>query len=801
MRNYFKFLLMFIWFASGYILPAASQQAASEASRNVLGAIQTMEVVYPQQKVYLHTDKDEYIAGESIWVKGYVVSSTTHLPDTMKANLYMEIINNYQETVNVVLLHSENGIAHGRFDLQDSLPEGNYLVRAYTNWMYNFSPALFFEKEIFVRNPIEENYIRRRQVRQNRSLNRDIEAKMEEMQFHVFPEGGDLVAGLENRVAFKASNSLGHYSDASGELVASGGNKVAEFKSLQDGMGVFSFTPQKGVQYQAKVTFENGQKKTVDLPQVKEHGYILKTDIGPREIMVQVKASSDTQAMADFSSEVFVLGQTRSRAYFMENAVLNNGEYSARIPLNILPSGVCQITLFDASGRPLAERLVFVNHNDMLPVEIATRNLKVDDQQALEVDVTFDVDEYSASQASYSLSVVSSENELQPAKSNIASYLLMTSDLEKQVNSPWKYLSDDSPEMQKAMDLVMMTNGWRRFDWDKILAGNYPEINFRRASGLTIAGEVKPTSSGRPTGEIAVEMVVRQDGRNVHTTTTDPEGNFFFSDLFFNDYFVAEFAIPRDPTNRNLRIGLHSRDFRESEYTRSLDLQPTSVVSRGDDWERVKQPETSLRSRWQERSAEPAPIYGNADQVIFMQDLQTHYSTVYDVLRSRATGFMVHDGQVMLRGPSSVNLSSEPLYVIDGVTAQRQVFFNLPPADLDRIEILKGSAAAIYGVRGTNGVILAFTKRGGQESLRTVDYMLIGFQSPREFSASNFSPQLYQQYNIDKTIFWEPKITPNGDGNASVMFALPPNAGNLRIVLEGIDNNGKVAFQERLILQ
>ena len=776
--------------------PSSAQAGNPDHARQVLGSIQTMEVMYPQQKVYLHLDKDEYVAGETIWFKSYLVNATTHLPDTMKANLYVDVINVQEQPVNVVLLSSENGFADGHIFLPDSLAEGNYLIRGYTTWMHNFDQELFFEKEIFVHNPIEENFINRRGLRQNRRFNRQIERQMETMNFQVFPEGGNLVAGLENRVAFKATNALDKGFEASGTVVDNSGETVATFESLRDGLGVFAFTPQTGKSYRAHVEFENGAQKTVDLPEALQQGYVLKADVVNNEIRVQVKANFDPAAY-NIAPDVFVLAQTRSRAYFMENARLTNGTFQTRIPLSTLPTGICQITIFDANSLPLAERLVFVNHDNMSPVSLVTRDLVLDNYKALEIDAQIQIEDGPDGSGSYSLTVIGSDQEIDAVTSNIATYLFMTSDLEDPVQAPWNYLAQDTPEMQQALDLVMMTNGWRRFKWENILAGDFPELQYGRASGLTIAGKVTPTSSAHPTGEIEVQMTVNQDGRVVRKVETDSDGNFVFPSLYYKDHFIAEFAIPRDPVGRHMRIELVSRDFRDVEYTRSFGTRPLNVVSRGDNWQRVSQPDATVRVRRQiDRGDDPSKIYGSADQVIHMQDLRTHYSTVFDLLRARLTGFMVVNGQIMLRGPTSVRLSSEPMFMVDGVVTPRNVFLNLPPADLDRIEVLKGSAAAIYGVRGANGAIIAYTKRGDHQQPRTVDYMMIGFQSDKEFAPSDVRNQFYHQTNVNRTLFWEPNFVPNEQGVANVVFQLNEEPRNIRIILEGIDNNGNISFKE-----
>ena len=100
---------------------------------------------YPQQKVYLHIDKDKYDVSERVWFKAYVVNATNHHPDSISTNLYVDLINPSGYIVQTELLKLENGFANGDFAFQDTVPEGFYRIRAYTNWMRNVDENYFYQ--------------------------------------------------------------------------------------------------------------------------------------------------------------------------------------------------------------------------------------------------------------------------------------------------------------------------------------------------------------------------------------------------------------------------------------------------------------------------------------------------------------------------------------------------------------------------------------------------------------------------------------------------------------------------------
>jgi hypothetical protein len=107
---------------------------------------------YTQEKVYLHLDKPYYAVGDDIWFKGYIVDAKSSAPSLISNILYIELINDQDSVINQVKRPIENGITWGDFKLADTLKEGNYRIRAYTQWMRNASPDFFFDKTIKIGN-------------------------------------------------------------------------------------------------------------------------------------------------------------------------------------------------------------------------------------------------------------------------------------------------------------------------------------------------------------------------------------------------------------------------------------------------------------------------------------------------------------------------------------------------------------------------------------------------------------------------------------------------------------------------
>jgi hypothetical protein len=754
--------------------------------------------LFPQQKAYIHTDKSDYFPGEKVWLKAYLVSALTHIPDTSSTNLFVEFINTRNEVVDFIIFRLKGGFSDGFIQLPDSLPGGNYQIKAYTNWMNNFSKDFFFHKNIFVHNLDEKNYITRNEIRRNERFNSTLNQKQENMQFAFFPEGGNLVAGLENRVAFKAADGLGAGQEASGAIFDSRGSKVLDFETIHDGMGVFSFTPASMEKYSAQIVFKNGQKVSNDLPSALSEGYLLRLEQGSDSILVSVTANFDPENF-NMPSDISILAHTRGQVVYVEEGKIQNRVFKTSVPVRTFPLGIAHFTLFGPFETPLAERLVFLNLTQAEEDGPSIAFEKNIGDSLVVVDFWFEPgSDLSPSDASYSLSVTEGNDAQDDQDLNIATYLLLSSDFGISVRDPWYYLARNTPQRIKALDLLMMTHGWRRFVWDDLLVGKNPEIKFSEQKGLSIAGQVTPISSARETGELNLEMSVGYaEKRDILRTRTDNLGRFAFTGLDYQDVFSAMINVERDMRGRIYKVELSGSKKITADFRLGFDAREHTTLERGFNWQRRERPgffQRILKKDNAGQEMKSPSMFGIPDQVIFIEDLRVNYSNVFDILRDRVTGLHIVGGEITLRGPSSFQLSNEPLFFIDDVQVSRFSFLNLPVSELERIEVLRGPSTAILGSRGANGALLIYTRKAIHQQQYSYEYELRGYHVPREFFISRISMSKYADNQIPRTILWAPNIIPDINGRVRVRIPYFNGGEELRIRLEGIDQKGQITF-------
>jgi len=351
------------------------------------------------------------------------------------------------------------------------------------------------------------------------SISRSIPILLNTLQFELYPEGGDLVSGLKSRIAFQALDEFGKPADVEGIITDKNNSTIASFKSFHSGMGAFSFTPNNKTAYKVKITKPKGITQEFDFPDILNRGFILNASPDKGKVDLIIRSS--------FEEEVSIIGQIRGKIYYSDSFNAKIGDNRTTVNTTDLPAGVMQFTLFDKKGIERAERLVFVNNNKQLNIEISTDKEEYMPREKVKMTIQAFDERYLPMPAQLSVAVVDDKLvSLKNDKSgNILSKLLLEPDITGEVNEPSFYFDPEEEKANKALDYLLMTRGWRRFVWNEILSGRNPEIN-HRAERAVISGIVTQNRSNKPLNDVRIVITKK----NV-STYTDKNGRFFFSNL------------------------------------------------------------------------------------------------------------------------------------------------------------------------------------------------------------------------------------------------------------------------------
>jgi hypothetical protein len=741
-------------------------------------------------KLHLHVNKSKYFAGESVWFSAYLFDAVTHLPDTSKTNVYVDLISSEGVLMETRLLLSENGIAAGDIHLPLTIPDGNYKLRAYTDLMKNFEESFYFTRYLYINNLQYANRISLSEIRFNRRFNRNLQNLGEEMSVVFFPEGGQMITGVINRIAFKAVDGRGRGLNAAGVVIDDSGRELVHFKTRHDGMGSFDLQPQTGIRYRAKVEFNGSRSEIFDLPNSREDGIALRVDRNGGEIVVAL-SSGLSSGDPGYKGNFMLLAHTRGQVVFSEMISLEDGKALINVQEGLFPAGISHFTVFDHANLPVAERLVFNPGTNKLIFMPRVFRIDHGHQDYIAMQISAADNEGVPVEAWFSIAVVNGGFKEQARSAGMLSNMLLTSDLRGLIHDPQHYF-DLSGERETDLDHLMMTHGWRRFKWDPVLSGELPELSHQTASSIIIKGRVTDPAKDEPVSRHPVHLNILGGYDDEYKTTTNNKGEFIFDDLYYADAFRIEISGRRLAGDHPPDIELKSIQTHDYDYTPNAYTIEEKITSRGSEWERVA---GSGRSPYDAGSEKAGTIisYGVPDQTILIDQEREIHNTLYDVLIERAHGLNLYGNQLIFRGPSSINLGSEPMYMIDGVETSADNLLRQSPRGIKRIELYRGSSAAAFGVRGGGGVIIAYTRRGGDERFRdSEEYLLSGYHTPREFysdfivSHNDHGPD----HDPVRTVYWNSELVTDKEEGATIIFPADPGTGQMQIIIEGIRIDG-----------
>ncbi|RYY32969.1 MAG: TonB-dependent receptor, partial [Sphingobacteriaceae bacterium] len=761
---------------------------------------------YPQEKVHLHLDKPYYAIGEDIWFKAYVTIGEEHRLSALSGILNVELINDNDSVAKSIRIPLISGLGWGDFRLSDSLTEGNYRIRAYTNYMRNAGDDYFFDKTITIANSLSNKVFTRTtygysQQNGKQSVNAavayanldsvlfankpvtyqvisatkiikkgkgvtdvngninisfindvpatfksgsiitvievqdkekitkviPVKAMSDKVDMQFFPESGNLVNGISSKVAFKAVDGEGLGKDINGVIKDEQGAEVATFKSSHLGMGVFNLMPQQGKTYTAHINFADGSASTIALPKAQVTGYVLSIDASnPAVIGIKVLGYN-----AQTGQGLTLIAQAGGKLLYAGKSKVGAESFSAFVPVSRFPSGIVQFTLFSAAGQPINERLVFVLKNDLLKLDITSAKKKYAPREKVKLDLTAKNGRDSLVEGSFSLAVID-ETKVKPdedSENSILSDILLTSDIKGYVEKPNYYFINPDIKKRADLDVLMLTQGYRRFEWKNLLADNFLPMVYQPERSIDISGTV--TYKGKPLPGVSINMVNTAGQLFAADTTTDAQGKFRFRNLLFTDSAKLVFQATNKDGKRNgvnivldnIAPQLIAKNKNTGDIKVNIDagmrfyLQNMRNLVNEDARFGIGNHTIQLKEVVVKEKVQPAKNSsnlngpGNADQVLEGKDLNFGCSSLDMCLQSRLFGVVFMSGVPY----STRNLASRtPMQVIvDGVFVETSYLQGMSIAEVESVEVLRTPAkSAIYGSMGYGGVLIITTKHG-----------------------------------------------------------------------------------------
>ncbi|HVM86720.1 MAG TPA: hypothetical protein VMT76_00935 [Puia sp.] len=769
-------------------------KSQTEGLNNIVSDFNLYNQTHVQEKIYAHTNKAFYVAGEILWFKLYLVDATLNKPIDLSKVAYVEIINKNKKPVSQAKIAMKNGFGNGSFFLPLSLNSGNYKLRAYTNWMKNFSPNLYFEKDITIVNALKKP---------------DYSGFPDSTKFDIrfFPEGGNLVSGIESKVAFRVIDHSGKGVDCIGSIIDQNNNSIVSFQTEQFGIGQFLFKPVRGNTYKAIMRPGKNNAILTELPVIYNNGYTLQLeDVDSAHIRINVRT--------DITSEnqvVYLLVHTAQKIKDAEVLVLTNGYASTLIDKKNLGDGVSHFILFNVLKQPLCERLFFKRPDSRTEIEVNANEEEYKRRKKVYVNIFAKDEKNHPVTANLSLSVFREDALQSESKENISTYLLLTSELSGTVESPEYYLKNDDRGTNHAIDNLMLTQGWRRFKWDDVTEKRKGAFEFLpEYEGHIITGKVTEKKTGLPAENVNSFFSVPGEQYQLCGAVSDKSGKITFDIKHFYGAHEVVVEAGKSPDS-NYRVDIYSpfsekfSGSRFPDFTLSEALkQSLKINSLSSQVQNNFYTEALRKFMLPPGTQDSTAFFGQPDRKYFLDDY-TRFSTMEEVMREIVTEILVKKHQ----GAFHINVkektfpdffNDDPLILLDGVPVNINKIFSLDPLQVKKIEVVHDEY--FLGPIDAEGIISYNTYKGDLGGFQLDPNSVIleydGLQLQREFYSPRYNLREETESRMPdfrSVLFWSPDIITDKDGKYQLSFYTSDLTGKFIIVTEGLSQDGRTGSQ------
>ena len=472
---------------------------------------------FPQEKIHVTTDRDAYIAGDTVWLRAHCVDAATLEPLTASRYVYVELRTTDNLLVRRIKILQRGGVYAGYLPLPATLAQDEYVLCAYTLYMRNLGGDYLFSKPLSV-NPYRQPEKRRRRTA----------AGPFDVAF--FPEGGYLIDGQPCRVGFKALGRDGLSRQVTGTVRDDRGRTVARFASRHAGMGSFEFTPRPGRRYTAEcVQTSGGKARRFDLPEANDLTFVLRVEPNDTSFVVSVRSAKKWRPQG----LKLLVHRCGTQCYYKE---WNPQHASLTFLRDELPGGLYQILLLSPTGEAYSERLVFNRRDDEAEVTMRQEGTL---RQRSKVTLHFEVRDTKRrpAQGDFAVAVTDRKAAAPVAAAGIYSTLMLSSELRGVIEDPDWYFAPDNAQGDEGLDELLLTQGWRRYDVPKLLRNEYEEPYYPLEAGQEIAGRIERTamfSKKKKLDRYTMRLLVPRSGYATSAPIAE-DGSFALNGFDFPD--------------------------------------------------------------------------------------------------------------------------------------------------------------------------------------------------------------------------------------------------------------------------
>lgn len=769
-----------------------SQQSADKA-------LQYINENLSQENIYILTDKDLYLSGETLWFNAMVFRNFS-ISD-LSTNFFIELYDKNKKQILKKRFPIFNGVVQGSFQIPESLNEDIYFVRAYTPMMSNLKEDFQYIKQIPIYNPSSPKKL--------------VTDKSSSWSATAHPEGNSFIAGNQSKIAVRLHNTGTPPSQWEGYVIEKDHpeKKITTFKGLDENVGIFSLSPEKDKIYEAIITDNNGLQKSVPLPKVLEKGVSLQVISEKENIKYKIKNTGESIPYYTVIANIGDQLVYKAKVNQLKDAF-------QAIPTNQLINGVLQLTVFDDKENVLVSRMCFVmpQHLNIAAPEIKPEIVSAEKRalNTLEIKPLKDI-------FNYSVTVFDSEFKKSLQDENLLSSLWLTGVIKSKIDRPAQYFTEK--RNTEALDALLISEQWKSFDWKEIIAGNYPSIINNPSKYISYKGRV--TLNAKPASQQNLLMLIDggKSGSEFFQVETDSNGEFFFDNMLFekpikityqlngaNAALKSRTNVYVNPTNTFIPLkkelpaieGYQLVD-RASDSSQPAEISKIIAAQKAKkeyDEKIITIEEVKLKAKKKNLTAElnnklSSPLYRSMSETVFdfvNENQSASSQNILQWLQGRAAGLTISYENGI---PTPYIRQAKANVYLDEMLTDASTLTGLSSDNIAMVKIIKDGAIGMSG--GGSGGVLIYTKRGDTKPVTKTNslsemvnlnfFVMEGYNQSEEYPDSDYGNSELSKISSDyrPVLYWNPNMEIDSDTPAKVDFYNNDTAKKFRFLILGFD--------------
>ncbi|PWL40354.1 hypothetical protein DKG77_05920 [Flagellimonas aquimarina] len=784
MKSFCRLILLIICFLSSF------SSFTQDTNKKQLQEDYSKYFKHVRETVYLHLNKTTFFVGEEVWWTAYAYNKKSNEPSFGTTNLYCGLYDRKGKQVKKELFLMEKGVGHGSFTIDSTFTSGTYYIKGGTTWMKNFEEDDHFVHKI---NIINKTII----PKLNTTTTFDLQ---------ILPEGGHLISNTDNMVGVRLTNENGKGIQIDkAEVLDNENSVVTSFYTNRYGVGRFKLRIQPNKTYRLKLNSKDGQVLEKSLPPIKPRGIAMAiNNIIDDKLVVSLNTNLET--LKGVSRDIFHLAIHRDGLMKLNSFNLDSISKTIKIDKHKLLPGTNIITLFNKDLEPISERLIFNYHKTNLATASLNKPFK---KKKDSISIKINVFSKNNTPMSLSVSALPITSIANNSNTSIISDFLLQPYLKSVVENPARYFTEITRIKEYELDLILLTQGWSRYNWDMIFE-EIPKIDHPFEFGIKAVGQV---NSKMRKGEVLA--LVQNSITPMLFLELKDSINFAVTDLLLENGDAMKFSIKkkrgglRKPNLDLDFVGFNSIEdsiallkrnslsfnfnspSKNNAHQNVFLIQPEDLIT----LDEVVLTEEKIENQLTRKSS----LIDSSFRGVKIDEKELRRSPLLTDLIAR-NGFRVivnprGDGEVLITNMKPI-LGPVRVYENDIPVLDPTQLLNIPLNQIDEVYFETDGMAA--DINATGGVIRIYRKEGPSARLSTSRFAekLVenSFTKSKEFYRPKYTSPINQNFIDFGIVHWEPQLSTNNKGE-TILTIPDDKLPAVKLFIEGMAEDGSLLSQ------